>query len=309
MMENEETDLLIVTADEADERLDKLLANRFQGAYSRSYFQYLIDEQLVLLNGLPVKKKTKPSLGDEIEVQFVATPEIQLIPENIPLSIVYEDEYLLVVNKPAGMVVHPAPGNWTGTFVNALLFHCDSLHTSDLRPGIVHRLDKETSGLLVASKTIEMQQKLTHLFASRQVYKEYLAICIGKPMDGEINAPIGRHPIHRKQMAIVPTGKAAISYCKALSWNEKLSLVQIIIATGRTHQIRVHLKYKGTPVLGDSLYGNSSINNFHQAHRQLLHAAKMKFSHPMTGEMLELSAPIREDMEQHMRKSGLRLLP
>lgn len=303
----EETDLLVVTAEEADQRLDRILANRFKEVYSRSYFQYLIDEQLVLLNGFPVKKRIKPLVGDEIEVQFVATPEIQLTPENIPLSIVYEDDYLIVVNKPAGMVVHPAPGNWTGTFVNALLYHCDSLPISEaasLRPGIVHRLDKETSGLLVASKTIEMQQKLTNLFASRQIYKEYLAICIGKPSDGEINAPIGRHPIHRKQMAIVPTGKQAISYCKTIGWNEKLSLVQMIIATGRTHQIRVHLKYKGTPVLGDSLYGNSSINHFYKTNRQLLHAAKIKFQHPMTGNQLELTAAPPEDMQCYIKKIG-----
>ena len=302
-MEAEDTDLLIVTAEEAGERLDKILANRFREVYSRSYFQYLIDEQLVFLNGFPVKKRIKPLAGDEIEVKFVATPEIQLTPENIPLSIIYEDEYLLVVNKPAGMVVHPAPGNWTGTFVNALIYHCDSLPISDgLRPGIVHRLDKETSGLLVASKTIEMQQKLTNLFASRQVYKEYLAICIGKPSDGEINAPIGRHPVHRKQMAIVPTGKQAISFCKTIGWNEKLSVVQMIIATGRTHQIRVHLKYKGTPVLGDSLYGNFSVNHFYNANRQLLHAAKIKFTHPLTGNQLELTAAVPEEMQRYIHK-------
>ena len=163
-------------------------------------------------------------------------------------------------------------------------------------------LTKKLLGLLVASKTIEMQQKLTNLFASRQVYKEYLAICIGKPSDGEINAPIGRHPVHRKQMAIVPTGKQAISFCKTIGWNEKLSLVQVIIATGRTHQIRVHLKYKGTPVLGDSLYGNSSVNHFYNANRQLLHAAKIKFTHPLTGIQLELTAAIPEEMERYIHK-------
>ncbi len=300
----EESDLLVVTEDEVGERLDKILAKRFKEVYSRTYFQYLIDEELVLLNGLPVKKRVKPQVGDEIEVEFAATPEIQLTPEAIPLTIIYEDEHLIAINKPAGMVVHPAPGNWSGTFVNALLHHCGQLTSEEesLRPGIVHRLDKETSGVLVAAKSLDMQQKLTALFASRQVYKEYWAICLGHPPDGEINAPIGRHPIHRKQMAVVPTGKPALSFCKTIGWNEKLSVVQVIIATGRTHQIRVHLKYKGTPVLGDSVYGNTPINHYYSAQRQLLHAAIVKFKHPLTGENLELVASPPADMLRFMRK-------
>lgn len=303
-MTEEESDLLIVTEEEAGERLDKLLARRFKEVYSRTYFQHLLDEQLVLLNGEPVKKRTKPQEGDEIEVEFAALPEIELSPESIPLTILYEDEALIVVNKPAGMVVHPAPGNWSGTFVNALLYHCKALPVEEgtLRPGIVHRLDKETSGVLVAAKTLEMQQKLTALFASRQVYKEYLAICIGNPSNGEINAPIGRHPIHRKQMAIVPSGKPAISHCHTIAWNGKLSVVQIVIATGRTHQIRVHLKYQGTPVLGDTLYGNPSINHYYGVRRQLLHASRIKMKHPLTEELLDIAAPLPEDMERFVKK-------
>jgi 23S rRNA pseudouridine1911/1915/1917 synthase len=304
-MEVEESDILVITEDEVGERLDKILARRFKEFYSRTYFQYLIDEQLVLLNGSPVKKRIKPQVGDEIEVQFAATPEIQLTPEPIPLSILYEDEHLLAINKPAGMVVHPAPGNWSGTFVNGLLYHCTSLagrQENTLRPGIVHRLDKETSGVLIAAKTLDMQQKLTLLFASRQVYKEYWAICVGKPTDGEISAPIGRHPIHRKQMAIVPTGKQALSSVKTWGWNNKLSFVQVVIATGRTHQIRVHLKYKGTPILGDALYGNSSSNHYYGVQHQLLHAAVLKLSHPITGQQLELVASPPTDMLRFMRK-------
>lgn len=303
-MEAEETDLLVVTEDEAGERLDKILARRFKEVYSRTYFQYLIDEQLVLLNGVPVKKRAKPQEGDEIEVEFASTPEIELTPEPIPFSILYEDEFLLAINKPAGMVVHPAPGNWSGTFVNGLLYHCSQLNAQDnsLRPGIVHRLDKDTSGILIAAKTLEMQQKLILLFAARQVYKEYWAICLGRPSDGEISAPIGRHPIHRKQMAVVPTGKQAISYVKSLGWNDKLSFVQVVIATGRTHQIRVHLKYKGAPILGDALYGNSSLNHYYGVQRQLLHAARIRFQHPLTGQQLELYAPPPADMSRYMRK-------
>lgn len=298
--EDLDNDLLIVAQEDAGERLDKILAARYREVYSRSYFQYLIDEQLVLLNGLPVKKRIKPHVGDEIEVHFAALPEISLAPENIPLSILYEDEDIIVVNKPAGMVVHPAPGNWSGTFVNALLFHCAQLEgvEGSLRPGIVHRLDKDTSGVLVAAKTLDMQQKLTALFASRQVYKEYLAICLGRPPDGSIEAPIGRHPVHRKQMAVLPTGRYALSICKTLEWNGTVSVVQVVIATGRTHQIRVHLKHQGHPILGDSLYGNSSVNARHHALRQLLHARVIRFVHPRTGHMIELEAPLPEDMHQ-----------
>lgn len=304
MKENEESELIIVTEDEAGERLDKILARRFKEVYSRTYFQYLINEQLVLLNGDPVKKRIQPLEGDEIEVEFAAVPEIQLSPENIPLPIIYEDEYLIVINKPAGMVVHPAPGNWSGTFVNALLYHCKQMpqNGDTLRPGIVHRLDKDTTGVLVAAKTLEMQQKMIGLFATKQVYKEYWAVCLGHPIDGEINAPIGRHPIHRKQMAVVPSGKKAISFCKTLGFNQKLSVVQIVITTGRTHQIRVHLKYQGAPILGDPLYGNSSLNKFYGIDRQLLHAAVIKFQHPGTNQQLELIASPPNDMMKFMRK-------
>ena len=300
----EESDIFVVTDDEAGERLDKILALRFKEVYSRTYFQYLIDEQLVLLNGSPVKKRVKPLEGDEIEVQFAATPQAELKPESIPLSVLYEDEYLLAVNKPAGMVVHPAPGNWSGTFVNALLGYCQQLHVEEgsLRPGIVHRLDKETSGVLVAAKTLEMQQQLALLFSSRKVYKEYIAVCLGTPSEGEIIAPIGRHPIHRKQMAVVPSGKQAISCVKIIGKVGQLSIISVVIATGRTHQIRVHLKYKGTPILGDELYGNRSSNVHYGAKRQLLHAARLRFQHPISKETVDLEAPIPEDILRFMGK-------
>lgn len=303
-MNEEESELLFITEEEAGERLDKILAHRFSEIHSRTYFQYLIQEHLVLLNGLPVKKRIKPEAGDEIEIQFAALPELDLKPENIPLSILYEDDSLLVINKPAGMVIHPAPGNWSGTFVNALLYHCKqlSLLSESVRPGIVHRLDKETSGVLVAAKTLEMQQKLIELFASRQVYKEYLAICIGKPADEEIHAPIGRHPVHRKQMAIVPNGRPAVSIVKTLGWNGKLSLVRVIILTGRTHQIRVHLKHRGTPILGDSLYGSLTANKVHHAERQMLHAAVLRLPHPLTKELMEFKAPLPPDMLKYVEQ-------
>jgi len=304
-MSEEPFDTLFIMQNEEGERLDKILAMRFKKIYSRSYFQYLIDEHLVLLNGEPVKKRIKPKTGDEIEIQFSALPDLKLLPEDIPLSILFEDDYILAINKPAGMVVHPALGNWSGTFVNALLYHCHSLPNPDqsLRPGIVHRLDKETTGVLLAAKTLEAQQKLTELFASRQVYKEYLAICLGKPSQEEIKAPIGRHPIHRKQMTVIPNGKEAITIPKILKSNGKFSLVQLVILTGRTHQIRVHLKYVNAPIIGDSTYGNLSINKHLHVSRQLLHAASVKFHHPITNELLEIRADLPTDMENFILKN------
>lgn len=307
MSTEELSDILFISENEAGERLDKILANRFEGRYSRTYFQYLIEEHLVLLNGLPVKKRIKPAVEDEVEVRFSAMPKADLTPEDIPLSILYEDEYIIAINKPSGMVVHPAHGNWSGTFVNALLFHCSQLNTipDDSRPGIVHRLDKETSGVLLAAKTLLMQQKLIEQFASRNVYKEYVAICIGKPPEREINAPIGRHPVNRKQMAVVSTGKPAISQIKLIGWDGKISLVRVNILTGRTHQIRVHLKHEKTPILGDSLYGSSAVNKYYHADRQMLHASLLRFHHPYSNEMMEIKAPLPDDMLKLITKFKL----
>ena len=306
MTNSEESfELLFISEEEADQRLDKILAKRFQEVHSRTYFQYLIQQHLVLLNGSPVKKRMKPQAGDEIEIQFAALPELELIAENIPLSILFEDEHLIAVNKPTGMVVHPAPGNWSGTFVNALLYYCQTLPSTEfsLRPGIVHRLDKDTSGVLIAAKTLETQQKLIELFATRQVYKEYLSVCVGKVGNEEIRAPIGRHPVHRKQMAVVSSGREAISVPHVLAWNGKLSLAKVVILTGRTHQIRVHLKHMNTPILGDLLYGSPSSNQHFHVFRPLLHALKMKFQHPITKQALEITAPLPTDMQSFIHKN------
>lgn len=293
---------LIVTEEEAGLRLDKFLAAHFP-TYSRSYFQYLIHEKLVLVNSEQVKKATKLEEGDEVEVEFALTPEISLIPEEIPLDILYEDEEMLAVNKPAGLVVHPAVGNWSGTFVNALLFHCKHLDDSEsLRPGIVHRLDKETSGVLLAAKNERMQAKLVELFASRQIYKEYLAICVGNPGDRVIEGNIGRHPVRRKEMTVLKEkGKEARTKCEIIALNRQLSFVRLIPETGRTHQLRVHLKSVGKPILGDSLYGNASTNKKFGAQRQMLHASILRFTHPFTKEEIELKAPIPEDMEKFIK--------
>lgn len=289
---------IVISEEEAGERLDKILARRYSDVRSRTYFQDLIEDHCVLLNGEPVKKRVQPKVGDEVEIAFRIAPELDLKAEAIPLEILYEDACLLAVNKPAGMVVHPAVGNWSGTFVNALLHHCQQLEVQDnVRPGIVHRLDKETSGVLLAAKTTSAQQRLIALFASRSVYKEYLAVCVGNPGTCEIDAPIGRHPVHRKLMTVLQEGgRPALSRCQTLAFDGQLSLVSIVLVTGRTHQIRVHMKHRGTPVLGDPLYGSSAANQKYGKERQMLHAWRVRFAHPMTVETIELEAPLPPDM-------------
>lgn len=293
-----EHEFLCISAEEEGVRIDKLLTTRFPD-HSRTYFQHLIDNGLVLLNGEPVKKRTIPEEGDEIEVCFQATPEATLTPENIPLDIIYEDEHIIAINKPAGMVVHPAPGHWSGTFVNALLGHCKEIApgSDPLRPGIVHRLDKETTGIMIAAKTTIAQQKLIELFAARRMEKLYLAICHGRPSNGIINAPIGRHPVHRKEMTALPDGREAITEIQLAAFNDKTSLVLAKPRTGRTHQIRVHLKHIGCPVLGDSLYGRRE-----EHERHLLHAYRLCFEHPITKAPMRLIAPIPADMKLWMQK-------
>lgn len=291
-----------ILPEEAGERLDKILIHRFPDGYSRTYFQNLIEEGLVLLDGKALKKRYKPAAGDEIEIYFSVTQEIDVTPENICLDIIYEDQDILIVNKPPGMVVHPAPGNWTGTFVNALLYHCKNLQPlwgfEDLRPGIVHRLDKETSGLLLAAKTKCAHRHLVEQFASRRVKKEYLAICLGNPGNCVINEPIGRHPVQRKMMAVVPDGKPAKTTFQTLQTYGPLSLVRALPETGRTHQIRVHLKHRGTPIVGDAVYGSAQVNEKFHADRQWLHAEKLRFMHPSSNEEMEFTAPLPLDMQR-----------
>jgi len=288
---------IFVTETESSLRLDKLLTLRYP-QHSRTYFQYLIEEGFVLLNGERAKKRMIPEEGDEIEVCFQLTPEISVEAESIPLDIIYEDEYILAINKPAGMVVHPAPGHWSGTFVNALLGYCKQLPSQDpLRPGIVHRLDKDTSGVLLAAKTIEAHQKLIEKFANRTMEKTYLAICVGKPKNGIISAPIGRHPVNRKEMAVIPDGKEAVTDVHVVAIGNQLSLALLKPKTGRTHQIRVHLKHLGAPILGDEVYGTKV-----PAERQMLHAYRLSFIHPITNVPLTICAPIPCDMKHWLQQ-------
>lgn len=303
-MDFTEVESLIITLEEEGERLDKVLKNRFP-TLSRTYFQFLIEEGAVLVNGEIVKKRTVLREGDEIEICFILTPAIDLTPENIPLDILFEDEHLLIVNKPLGMVIHPAPGHHKGTFVHALLYHCgcQNFDKDDIRPGIVHRLDKDTTGVLLAAKTGEAHRLLIEQFASRAIKKTYFALCIGNPGCRTVEAPLGRHPHRRKEMAVLETGKPAITVCKTLAHNEQFSFVELDLITGRTHQIRVHLKHIGSPVLGDPVYGSLSANNRLNLHTQLLHAAHIEFIHPITRSPLAISAPIPETMQTLIQKN------
>ncbi len=284
---------LFVEAEESEFRLDRFLKGRFMDL-SRTYFQWLIAEGFVSLNGSIVKKSAKLAPGDEIEVQFAPTDELDLIAEDIPLDILYEDDHMIAINKPCGLVVHPGPGNWQGTFVNALLYHCNTLDLTDnVRPGIVHRLDKETSGVLVAAKTSQMHAALASLFSERKIEKRYLAVCLGVPKAQTIDAPIGRDPMDRKRMSVVDVGgKSARTHIEVLKTNGDFSLLDVLLETGRTHQIRVHLKHIQHPILGDEVYGKKLFG----ATRQLLHAHTLSFSHPITGENILLKAPIADDM-------------
>lgn len=285
---------------EDSKRLDKLLAEVFP-EHSRSYFQFLIDAGSVTCNGKKVKKRMIPNLGDEIQIFFITSPEIELTPENIPLDILYEDDAVICINKPAGMVVHPAPGHPTGTFVNALLYHCRSLPPQDLRPGIVHRLDKETSGVLLAAKTVEAHKKLIEAFSRREIEKEYQAVVVGNPGEKVIDEPIGRHPLKRKEMTILEKGRHATTIIETLKFSKGFSLVKAKPITGRTHQIRVHLKLINTPVIGDTLYGPVKLSRKLKVERHLLHAYRLTFPHPTNGKKITIEAPLPEDFKSFLK--------
>lgn len=291
-----ENETFEVATEEAGLRLDKFLAVRYNPHFSRTYFANLIENELVQVNGTTAKKRTLVEEGDQIEIFFASSEPTDLLPENIPLDIVFEDEHLVVINKPANMVVHPAPGNWTGTFVNALIYHCDVEKDGSLRPGIVHRLDKDTTGLLIGAKTTEAQRKMVSLFSIRSIYKEYRALTVGVPKEGKIETLIGRNPRNRQEMAVVSEkGKKAVTEISLIHKMDEIAHVKCVIETGRTHQIRVHLQYLKTPVLGDSVYGFEKMNVKYKATRPYLHAYRLKFIHPFTQKELVLEAPLPKE--------------
>ena len=292
-------------------RLDQFLANQLPD-HSRSYLQKLVKAGKVMLDGkvVSVNKTALPTKG----IITVELPEVQnnaeLAAEEFAFELLYEDEFMAVINKPAGVVVHPAPGNPDGTVVNAILSRYPELRSAELpdgsRPGIVHRLDKDTSGCLAVARTPEAQAKLCEAFAARETGKIYLAITAGVPAEkkGRIENLIGRHPVNRQKMAIVErNGKNAVSEYEVIDEgrinNVKTALIKVRIYTGRTHQIRVHLASLGCPVLGDELYGGAKA--CHGIPRQMLHAWKLTVPHPQNGEMVKVQSPIPEDMEKIYR--------
>jgi 23S rRNA pseudouridine1911/1915/1917 synthase len=310
-----EHDTFVVAAADAGHRLDRLLPSHYQ-AQSRSYFQALIDDRLVRVNDVVCTAKARKAVaGDTIHVCFVTpTRDLPLTPEDIALDILYEDEHMVVVNKPAGLVVHPAPGNWTGTLVHALAFrYRDLLGLGGPRPGIVHRLDKGTSGVMLAARTADAHRALTAMFAAREVEKTYVAITVGNPAgDGctsrIVDAPIGRSRADRLRMAVMEEdagGKHARSVVRVVGCDTRslLHVVELGLETGRTHQLRVHLRHVRAPVLGDDLYGAFDVNRRFRsaASRPLLHAHRLRFAHPLTGREVDIKAPLPDDMRTLLR--------
>ena len=280
--------------DEAGERLDKFLAQRVD--VSRTQVQRLVDEGNVLVNEHPAKASYKLEAGDHLTVRLTPPPPSTLLPEDIPLRVVYQDEDLLVIDKPAGLTVHPAPGHASGTLVNAVLALYPELHEagSSLRPGLVHRLDKDTSGLMVVAKHRSAQEALTKEFAGRAVTKRYLALLEGRltPPRGLIEAPIGRAAGRRQRMSVSARGRAARTGYSVLEYIDGCTLAELTLETGRTHQIRVHTAAIGHPVVGDSIYGSASTF----CPRQFLHSHVLGFHHPSDGRYVEFRAELPPDL-------------
>lgn len=341
-----------VQSDTTKSRLDTYLASKYSD-YSRSYIGTLCEQGLVLVNNKTQDKAYKVSSGDKILFTVISKTVTDVEPENIPIDIIYEDDDILAINKADGMVVHPAVGSPNGTFVNALLYHLgdtakalidqskqavapanDDLDDNEenvdlpetpeaanaspaaLRPGIVHRLDKGTTGVLIAAKHPMALDKVSKLFAQRRIRKVYLAVCVGHPGDTTIVEPIGRSPKNRQLMCTYdgPPGKPAVTHTRTLCFDGKLSLVLVRIETGRTHQIRVHLKERRTPILGDDAYGNGQWNKqyikSHQVRRPLLHAYETEFIHPFTNKPVLLRAPLPADFQRVIKSiSGGLIFP
>ena len=286
------------------ERLDKYISMLF-AEQSRSFFQKLIKDGHVSVNNKLEKANYRLKLEDFVQIEIPDAVEAQIQPENIPLDILYEDEDLLVVNKPKGMVVHPSAGHYTGTLVNAVMYHCkNSLSgiNGEIRPGIVHRIDMDTTGSLIVCKNDESHLAIAEQIKIHSINRIYRGIVCGvvKEEEGTIHAPIGRHPIERKKMAInEKNGKDAITHYKVLERFEKYTYMEFKLETGRTHQIRVHMASIGHPLLGDPLYSNGKSS--YKLQGQTLHAMTIGFIHPKTGKYIEISAPLPEYFEKILR--------
>ena len=299
--------ILRLTPDAEGERMDTFLARAVPGL-TRSAAQKLLERGAVTLDGKPVRKNGRTVPGQELEVCLPDPEPVDVRPQNIPLDVIYEDDDLIVINKPVGMVVHPAPGHPDGTLVNALLYHCgNSLSgiNGELRPGIVHRIDRDTSGLLVAAKNDRAHLALAAQLADHSLARVYEGVAVGALREdaGTVDAPIGRHPVDRKKMAVDPrNGRPAVTHWSVLGRYPGYTHVECRLETGRTHQIRVHMAYLGHPLLGDTVYGSKK--PWPGLAGQCLHAGKLRFIHPSTGLPLELTCPRPDWFERVLRQIG-----
>lgn len=293
--------------DREGERIDQLLSRSIQGL-TRSAAQKLLDDGAVTLAGKPLKKSGRTTLGLPIDVCLPDPVAVDIAPQDIPLDVVYEDADVIVVNKPVGMVVHPAPGHPDGTLVNALLYHCgNSLSgiNGELRPGIVHRIDRDTSGLIIAAKNDAAHLALAEQLQDHSLYRAYEAVCVGalKEDAGTVDAPIGRHPVDRKKMCVDRKGgREAITHWTVLARYPGYTHIQCRLETGRTHQIRVHLASIGHPLLGDTVYGAKK--PYPGLAGQCLHARRLSFVHPRTGERVTVECPLPEYFTAVLTKLG-----
>ena len=310
-MEKENKITVMVTFDEINERMDSFLSRKTD--FTRSRIQQLIKNGDITVNGKNAKnnKKIKSSYkieeNDKIEIFIPETEQAEIIPENIKIDVIYEDEDIAVINKKAGLVVHPAQGHYSGTLVNAILYHIKDLSgiNGEIRPGIVHRLDKDTSGLIVIAKNDKAHINLAKMFQEKKIKKTYLAILKGKltKEKGRIVTQIGRDTDDRKKMTVIKgndRGKEAITNYNVICSNELFTLVKVYIETGRTHQIRVHMKYMGYPILGDMVYGRKDSEK-----RQMLHAYKLEFLHPVTEKPMKFISEIPEDFRKALKNIKL----
>ena len=299
---------LFFTIEKGGERIDKYLSEQLEDM-TRSHIQKLIKENMVRVNGMAVKSNFKLSASDQIEVEIPELKEPDILPENIPLDILYEDQDILVVNKPKGMVVHPAPGHYTGTLVNAIMYHCkDNLSGINgvMRPGIVHRIDMDTTGSLLICKNDRAHQALAEQLKEHSITRKYHAIVHGrlKEDEGTIDKPIGRHPIDRKKMSVHCTnGREAITHYRVLKRFQQITYIECQLETGRTHQIRVHMAYIKHPLLGDAVYGPN--NPPYHLQGQTLHAGVLGFIHPSTKEYVEFSSELPEYFQKLLKQLEL----
>ena len=288
-----------IVVSESKIRIDKYLQEHTD--YSRSLIQKMIESEYILVNDKPTKPNYLIRENDIITIKEGFVKETSVEPENIQLDIIYEDDDLIVINKPSGMVVHPGSGNYSSTLVNALMYYTNLNEFEDeVRPGIVHRIDKDTSGIMIAAKNLKTHELLTEMFKNKEVKREYISLVIGEinPSSGTIDAPIGRDPNHRKKMTVTDiNAKKAITHFQVLKRYNGYTLLRLNLETGRTHQIRVHLKYIGYPVYNDPVYTNGKCTNF----GQFLHSSKINFIHPITKKVMEFSCPLPQEFEDFLK--------